>query len=755
MRRPWLTFLTLAFLCLLPGAVQAATHKLLIVVLDKVSWPDLVAHQADAPTLWSVARPASVGAMCVRAAGHDDSGGAYLTLDAGSRAAADGSGRFPLGPEAYAFNATEMVTDRKAGVLYRTLTGDGPGKDAIVHLGVGDFAWQNLTPPYPLSIGLLGQRLREAGLHVACLGNADSIRGPHRNAAAIAMDRQGRVELGDVSADLLVADPKVPAGYRVATGRLAAAFTKLEPVADVVVLDLGETSRAAEFQATVPPKRADEMFAKALTRADRALAAVLNSAAPDLWGVLVVSPTLPPAYPGRPPATLAPIIWRIPGRGAGLLTSPSTRRSGFVTSADVAASILSYFELPTPPESVGRAFRMVPTDDSLDTLQHDLARHETIESVRRPMFIGFPTFATVVLGLALFGFLLGERIPRKLSAVLRGLLLLAMAMPSATLLVALWPDQIPSGTILAAVLGLTFVLALMMALVTRGRAADGMLALLLVAVLSLDLALGESMLRWSTLSYSVAAGARFYGLGNELAGGLMGATLVALAALLSGRTHLPVSLRLSITLLLVILTGLVASPGAGANFGMALACAVGFGVFTVYLWRGRFRWIDAAILAVVALGVGAAAVAVDMIAGRSGSASHIGMLVNTAQAEGPSAVFGAISRKLAMSWRLIGASTWSSVALVAMLILIGTVVFRPPMLVDALRRRLWLLPGLISVVVGSLAAIVLNDSGILAAAFALLYGAGSLAYVGLGKQSAIKQSTRIVTMSPKGTVRAE
>ncbi len=89
-----------------------------------------------------------------------------------------------------------------------------------------------------------------------------------------------------------------------------------------------------------------------------------------------------------------------------------------------------------------------------------------------------------------------------------------------------------------------------------------------------------------------------------------------------------------------------------------------------------------------------------------------------------------------------------------MLLLVGTVVFRPPLLVDALRRRLWLLPGLISIVVGSLAAVVLNDSGILAAAFALLYGAGSLAYLGLGRPSAVR-STRMMTVSPKGTVRAE
>jgi hypothetical protein len=66
-------------------------------------------------------------------------------------------------------------------------------------------------------------------------------------------------------------------------------------------------------------------------------------------------------------------------------------------------------------------------------------------------------------------------------------------------------------------------------------------------------------------------------------------------------------------------------------------------------------------------------------------------------------------------------------------VLIAAVVIRPAALTEAARRRPWLTAAAVSCVVGAVAALALNDSGILAAAMALLYGAGSVAYLGLGE----------------------
>ncbi len=49
-------------------------------------------------------------------------------------------------------------------------------------------------------------------------------------------------------------------------------------------------------------------------------------------------------------------------------------------------------------------------------------------------------------------------------------------------------------------------------------------------------------------------------------------------------------------------------------------------------------------------------------------------------------------------------------------------------------ERDWLAPGVIACTVGAAAALIFNDSGVVAAGLALLYGAGSLAYLGLEDQ---------------------
>jgi len=754
MRRVGLALPLLALVLSLSGAAQAAPRKMLLVILDKVTWPDLIAHASVAPAFWEVAAHSAVGAMSVRTASGVENSGAYLTLGAGSRAAADPPPHHRLDPEGYAFAADEVVDGLPAATAYRGLTGSDPGSDRLFHLGVGDLEWQNLDPHYPLAIGLLGDSLRRAGLHVACLGNADSASGLHRNLVAVGMDRQGRVELGDVSDGLLVGDDLLPAGYRVSPDRLQEAFAQVAGRADLVIVDLGETSRMAECQGALPPAGADEAFVRALARADRALAMLLETAPADQWSVLVLAPSLPASYPGRSAATVAPIVWRLPGGAPGLLTSPSTRRAGFVTNTDVAASVLDYFGLTAGPSSVGRAMRVLPQRRALRTLERSLARNESVEIARRAMFRGFPSFAIAVLWLCVLAVLLGERAPRRLRVLLRGLLLLCLALPPASLLLALWPTPLGAAAIVSGAIALGGVLALAASLSARGRAADAVLALLLAALLPLDLLLGQPMLQWSTLSYSLSAGARFYGLGNELAGALLGACLMALAALLSGLSRVRACSRLLVSGLLLLLTGLVASPAVGgANFGMALSCAIGFGVFAVYLWRGRFRWVDALVLVGVAVGITVAVVAVDIAAGRG--ASHIGLLLSSMRAEGPAAFFDVVTRKLAMSWTLLRVSVWAGLAAAAAAVLVLALLLRPPLLLEALRRRAWLLPGLISLVVAAIAALALNDSGVLAAALALLYGAGSLAYLGLGMPGPLPLPVRVAPPEEKRAVGAD
>jgi len=57
-----------------------------------------------------------------------------------------------------------------------------------------------------------------------------------------------------------------------------------------------------------------------------------------------------------------------PEFGHGLLTSPSTRRAGVVTIADIAPTITGFFATRSPLGMSGRPMHKVACDDTVETL---------------------------------------------------------------------------------------------------------------------------------------------------------------------------------------------------------------------------------------------------------------------------------------------------------------------------------------------------------------------------------------------------
>jgi hypothetical protein len=725
MRGCWPTFLVTLLLTLGPaGRALALGGKMMVAVIDQVTWADLEAAQA--PTLRRLAAEGGIGLMSVRTSGR---GGGYLTIGAGTRASAS-PWRDRAYPEGWAFQVGELVEEQSAGRLFRSYTGWPIGDNAIVHLSIGGLIRENMSAPYLLSLGLLGGTLRRAGLHVACVGNADTQSAPHRELVAIGMDGQGLLELGDVSSDLVRRQADLPYGLTTDSGRLLAAFHRIAARADLVVVDFGETSRVAEYAELMPPGAARAARLRAIQRADRLLGQMIGILPPSDWAAMVIVPNARPPDPDEQFASLTPVILRLPEAGPGLLTSPSTRRAGVVVNTDVAPTILGYFGLQTPPEMVGREMGVEPVgENALERLRRELAWENEAELIRRYAFRWLPVLGAVGLWASATLFLLGDRGPGWARALVRGLLLLLLSTPVALLLIALGP--LPLWAAVEAIVAISVALALLGSWVTSWRSGQALPAVALVGLLSYSLARSPALLQCSPLSYSAAAGARFYGIGNEYGGALLGAALIAAASLLSRRERCTWGERVVASAGLLAVAALVGHPRFGANLGVALACAVGFGVFIVYLWREQPSWGDVGLVLVVAGLLVGAAVAVD-IAARGTEASHIGRLVGAVRAQGWSALGQVIARKWAMNWALVRASLWTDMA-VAALACIGVWLLARPRAAWAAIARPWFRQSLIACGVGAAAAWVLNDSGIVAAALALLYGVGSLSYAGLGE----------------------
>jgi len=710
------------------GNALAGGRKLVVGIVDQVTWSDLLSDEVQAPTLKGLARNSGAGLMCVRTG--RASGGGYLTIGAGARASASQPQSQP-GLEGRAFLRNEIVGGEAAGRAYAAYTGWPVGANGIVHLGIGDLVRQNQPTTYPITLGLLGSALHRSGLHVACVGNADLPDSPHRELAAVAMDERGRVEFGDIGAGLLERDPRLPYLLTTRGDRLLSAFRRALAVADLIVVDFGETSRVGEYADAMPPAAAQAARRRAVERVDSLLAGVLRELPPTGWGLMLLAPTARAADPEEQFANLTPVIFYLPGAERGLLTSPSTRRPGLVLNTDVAPTILGYFSLQTPPAAVGRPMRVEPTrGDLLARVKSDEARQAGVEVARRYAFRWLAVLAAIALWAAAGMFALGEGAPRWVRVLLRGLLLVLLAAPPALLLVGLRPMS--AAQMLAGAVAISLVIAFLGAAATRWRAGHVPPALLLVALLVYDLVKGQTMLQWSPLSYSAAAGARFYGLGNEYGGALLGAALVSAASMLPARERGGAVGRLLAGVVLLGIAGLVGYPRFGANLGMALACAIGFAAFIVYLWSERPTWADAVAALLVALLVAGAAMAVDVF--RHGAeASHLGLFAASLRSQGWGALGQVAIRKWTLNWLLVRTSLWTDAALAGFGVVGVLLLARPRRAVAAMAERPWLAPALTACVVGAIASWALNDSGIVAAALVLLYGAGSFAYLGLGE----------------------
>jgi hypothetical protein len=414
--------------------------------------------------------------------------------------------------------------------------------------------------------------------------------------------------------------------------------------------------------------------------------------------VATASPSGPPGTPNLTPFALAR-----PGTGGGLLYSPTTRTEGLLTNADVAPTLLDVLGVPVPPEMSGQASEVRP------------GRMESAQlSQRRLWFVedeGFAVWAVVgvlwVFALAL-GILRGGR--RGISVAVLAL----AALPAGALLAAAFPvtGVLPVGALTALFAGGLTALSWRISGAFAGALAG--VALATAALVVLDAVAGGALERFSTIGYNPATGTRFYGVGNEYAAVLAGSLTMGLGVL-AHRRRPPAALLAAVGAVAVLALGL---PTMGADVGGSVALGLAFGA-TVGLVRGE-RWRGAALWAT---GGFALAAALFLASGLLfPDVSH-----GSRAAGGGGGLYEMFIRKLALS---LG-SLLNPVLLA--LLAFGTAVTYAGWRRARATPLAAAIPG---AVLAAIASGVLNDSGLIAALFALMYPALGALGVLISKENA-------------------
>ncbi len=366
-------------------------------------------------------------------------------------------------------------------------------------------------------------------------------------------------------------------------------------------------------------------------------------------------------------------VMRLGREDSGVLASNSTRLPGYITLPDLTATWLSHFGCaPIPPEVLGSPARTLPDEEAVQRV------HRLYLSMLRQVWwnrtVGaLPTVQAVVLVLAwLWWYRFGR--------VVRALWLFPCVVP--VLGVSLAPVLITlplGGVSLQARAGVwAAVLAGLLVWLSRFPLRSSLrgLATVLLVFVGVGLLHGGDLLRWSGFGYILQEGARYYGVGNEMAGSLFGAQSGFLVTEGAGWG-----------LVRWLATALASgAPFWGANAGAMLAslCVAG-----VQALRSR-RVVLWGMLAVAVLAAGV--VAWEMV---SPNPTHVGAFLRSPQTWLPT-----VWRKAQMNLALLWQSAWT------------------PLLVFGL---LGLRSAPAGVWAGAVALLLLNDSGVVAAAAMLAW----------------------------------
>jgi hypothetical protein len=387
--------------------------------------------------------------------------------------------------------------------------------------------------------------------------------------------------------------------------------------------------------------------------------------------------------------------------GAGLdgdLTSDTTRTNGYVTSTDIAPTILDRFGLAVPDAMIGQPIR---TEGSVDpgAIEARGARMAVVSSRRAPV-IGWTLLAWVLaLGLVVL-------VARRLAPVAVRLVGLAVIYLPVMLLIgaAIEPAQYPE--MLLVMFGAPLLAALTLAALRDYRAL-AVAAAITVAAYALDAIAGSPLSALSLLGPNPGLGVRFYGIGNELEALLSVLVVGGIGAALAGFAPRLSPERCAVVFLVVglVCAAIFASGQFGADVGAAIDFPIGVTVAALVVTGRRRRWIFLVIL--IPLVVIALLALADLL---SGANSHFTRSV--LDAGGLHSLGDTAQRRLEQTAR----SFVRPVLLVALpVVAIGVLVavLRRATLASWVRDAPAMRAALLGAAVATIVATVANDSGAL------------------------------------------
>lgn len=702
-------------------ATAKEAQQVLVLFVEGMSFLDMETFAGN-PAVDKWVKESSAGAVSMRTPGARTAPNGYLLMGSGGQA------QYSV-KSGTAYHTTESLSAREtAGDRVRELGGiaeNNPGS-SIVYPGIYRLLAENEDKPFSARIGLLGDTLAAKGIRVSAYGNGDYEDARQRHSVLFAMDGKGSVPHGDISANSLLPANGYPYGVKTNYTHILNQI-QADQKSGVITVQLSDLARLYQLSNDMEPAQFARHYHQVLTDLSHFVDQVLQRQKENQL-IILTSPAVH-AVATKEKALLSPIlIWN--NKDRGLLTSATTRQSGLISGVDILPTVLAWLNVPLPSDLAGHAVKVDLERTTMNELLDQVKQIHHTYATRPAVIYTYVMLQIITLACAALLWLWGKRRAGSIYAGLRRgvrLALLALLWFPLLLLVEGVLGWNASGQV---VLGLLITVALLAAFLQEHRSLSHT-TLIISGVTALAILIdgwsGATMMRHSYLGYDPVIGARFYGLGNEYEGVLIGSVILFVASLYqahkqSGSHDSP---RKSILLpgTSAIFFGLVlyymVAPGLGTDAGGFLAGLVGFFVAFARLQGLRIGKKGLLVLAGgLMLGV-AVLIAGSLLTDQP--LTHVGRVSQQIVSGEWAEVGKMLERKLAMNLRLIRVSMWSKVFVVSLVVL-GLLALRN----DRFLRHLaldtpFLVKGFAGVIAGSLAGLVLNDSGIVTAATCIVF----------------------------------
>ncbi|HEX3012097.1 MAG TPA: hypothetical protein VHQ70_08690, partial [Syntrophomonadaceae bacterium] len=564
--------------------------------------------------------------------------------------------------------------------------------------------------------GSLGEALRKNNLKVCMLGNGDVNEMYFRTSVAIGMDAKGRVPLGDVGPRTYKKGTTGYLGWQTNYDYLGQQVKNYRNESDLMIIELSDLARMENSD--IPYPEVGQVHKKAyLRQIDKFIAQVNKQIDPKHDLIMVIS-AAPAQLQITNKNTFTPVIISGPGYNKGILTSGATRRDYIVANTDIAPTVLNFFGIKADNRTmIGRPMETISADgtNTLEKANNISNLAATVNRLRIPLVKGYVVLLIFIIALSVIAIFWVSRLIPFAEPLIIGLVTVPLVfLPLGKLSFAFDWEYILTAIFITVALttGLIYLFRKDM------FKAFVVMCIFTALALNLDIFTGSSMIASSVLGYDAMAGARYYGIGNEYMGILIGATII-IASVLYEKFSKPWFLGI-IGLVLLIECYAIAGPSLGANSDGVLTAPFGYlvtlALFSNIRLNPRVLLGMAVIVLMSVLGI----TAYDMHRPAE-LQTHIGRAANQIMLGGWKEGLIIIGRKLGMNIKLIRYTIWSRVFLV-MLASLALLVYRPVGAMRKLRQdRPMIFKGFGGIITAAIVSLIINDSGIVAAATISIY----------------------------------